>query len=396
MARRTKLQTFEVEVEEALSKAMNFNFDDTAVEAVSPNNPENVINVDELIQKIAMAEEEIFAENGTSTLVSNIHDSAVIDESVVEQLFSQKSASKLSGGTVHNKLLSTQLLPANDDITISSNFETLKQRSTSRIYWCTTALSALWATGGAIIAHKLAPAGLNSLSNITAFVTSPSGLAVAAGTAIPILISWGFAQLTKRSNELHNIALLMTNAAQRLNEPQHISEQQAIAIGQTIREEVVAMNKGIERTLGRAVELEAIIQGEVHNLEQAYVENESRIHTLIKELSNERIAILNHADRIQSTIKGTQEQLSDEFGLVTSKIVTNVEKLAQTLSQTLQKQGEDLVEKLSYAGDDVTNQLVEKFHQTTTQIQQKNTEFFHELEKTSIISQSVLIIMKNK
>ncbi|OPB35361.1 hypothetical protein [Bartonella taylorii] len=381
MARRTKLQTFEVEVEEALTKAMDFDFDNATIETISFNNSENVINVDDLIQKIAMAEEEIFAENGTSTLVSDIHDNAVIDESVVEQLFAPKPAPELSGGTVNNTLLSTKLLPANDDITTPLNFESLKERSTSRIYWCTTALSALWATGGAFIAHKLAPTSLNSLSNITTFVSSSTGLAVAAGTAIPILISWGFAQLTKRSNELHNIALLMTNAAQRLSEPQHISEKQAIAIGQTIREEVAAMNEGIERTLGRAVELEAIIQGEVHNLEQAYAENESRIHTLIKELSNERIAILNHADRVQSTIKGTQEQLSDEFGLVTSKIVTNVEKLVQTLSQTLQKQGEDLVAKLSYAGDGVTNQLVKKFNETTTQIQQKNTEFFHELGK---------------
>ncbi|UTO29117.1 hypothetical protein [Bartonella harrusi] len=381
MARRTKLQTFDIEVEEALSKAMNFDFDDAAIEGISSDNSENVINVDELIQKIAMAEEEIFAENGNSTLVSNIHDSAVIDESVVEQLFSSQPNPDILGGTDHKTLLSTKLLPANDDITTLANFGLLKQRSTSRVYWCTTALSALWATGGAFVAHKLAPAGFSSLSNITTFMTSPVGLAVAAGTAIPILISWGVAQLTKRSNELHNIALLMTNAAQRLSEPQHISEKQALAIGQTIREEVTAMNEGIERTLGRAVELEAIIQGEVHNLEQAYAENESRIHTLIKELSNERIAILNHADRVQSTIKGTQEQLSDEFGLVTSKIVTNVEKLAQTLSQTLQKQGEDLVAKLSYAGDGVTDQLVEKFNETTTQIQQKNTEFFHELEK---------------
>ncbi|WP_375705169.1 hypothetical protein [Bartonella sp. AA86SXKL] len=381
MARRTKLQTFEVEVEEALTKAMNFDFDDTGFETISSNNSENVVNVDDLIQKIAMAEEEFFAENGTSTFVSNIHDEAVIDKSVVEQLFAPKPSPDISGGTVHNTLLPTKLLPANDDITTPVNFGPFKQRSSSRVYWYTTALSALWATGGAFIAHKLAPTGLSSLSNISTFVTSPTGLAVAAGTAIPILISWGVAQLTKRSNDLHNIALLMTNAAQRLSEPQHLSEKQAIAIGQTIREEVAAMNEGIERTLGRAVELEAIIQGEVHNLEQAYAENESRIHTLIKELSNERIAILNHADRVQSTIKGTQEQLSDEFGLVTSNIVTNVEKLAQTLSQTLQKQGEDLVEKLSYAGDGVTNQLVEKFNKTTTQIQQKNTEFFHELGK---------------
>ncbi|WP_208436520.1 hypothetical protein, partial [Bartonella vinsonii] len=133
-------------------------------------------------------------------------------------------------------------------------------RSTSRIYWCTTALSALWATGGAFIAHKLAPTSLNSLSNITTFVSSSTGLAVAAGTAIPILISWGFAQLTTRSNLFHNIALLMTNAAQLLSEPQHISEQQAIAIGHTLREEVTAMNSGSERTHARVVELDTSIQ----------------------------------------------------------------------------------------------------------------------------------------
>ncbi|WP_019221980.1 hypothetical protein [Bartonella senegalensis] len=379
MARRTKLKTFEVEVEKALTKAMDFNFDDTAIEIVSSDNSENIVNVDDLIQKIAIAEEEILAENGEMILASDIHDNAVVDESVVEQLFAPKPTRDLSGGTVHNTVLSKQLLPANDDKTTPLNFELLKQSSVSRIYWCTTALSALWAIGGAFIAHRLAPAGLDSLSNITTFFTSPTGLAIAAGTTIPILMSWGFAQLTKRSNELHNIAILMTNAAQRLSEPQHISEKQAVAIGQTIREEVAAMNQGIERTLERAVELEAIIQGEVHHLEQAYAENETRIHTLIKELSNERIAILNHADRVQSTIKGTQEQLSDEFGLVTSNIVTNVEKLAQTLSQTLQKQGEDLVAKLSHAGDGVTNQLAEKFIETTKQIQQKNTEFFHEL-----------------
>ncbi|WP_455482451.1 apolipoprotein A-IV repeat region-like domain-containing protein [Bartonella sp. B35(2025)] len=381
MARRTKLQTFEVEVEEALTKAMNFDFNNTAIETMSSNDSENVVNVDDLIQKIAIAEKEISDENVTSALTSNIHDNAVVDESIVGQIFTPKPRHELSGGTVHNTLLSAQLFPANDDITTPVNFELLKQNSISRIYWSTTALSALWAAGGAFIAHSLAPAGLNSLSNIAAFFTSFTGLAVAAGTIIPILMSWGFAQLTKRSNELYDIAILMANAAQRLNEPQHISEKQAIAIGQTIREEVAAMNKGIERTLGRAVELEAIIQGEVHSLEQAYAENESRIHTLIKELSNERIAILNHAERVQSTIKGTQEQLNNEFGLVTSKIVTNVEKLAQTLSQTLQKQGEDLVAKLSYASDGVTNQLVEKFNETTTQIRQKNTEFFCELEK---------------
>ncbi|AQX21275.1 hypothetical protein Bcsk_006270 [Bartonella sp. CDC_skunk] len=383
MARRTKLQTFEIEVEEALEKAMNFDFDNAEIEEIISSDSENLINVDDLIQKIATSEEEILSENETSVLTSsNIHDNAVVDESVAELLFGQKPIHELSGGTVRGTLLPTQPLPANDDITVPFNFKSLKQNGASRIYWSTTALSALWATGGAFIAHKLAPSGLSSLANIITFITSPLGLAVAAGTTIPILMSWGVTQLIKRSNELRNIAILMTNAAQRLSEPQNISEKQAIAISQTLRKEVAAMNEGIERTLGRAVELEAIIQSEVHNLERAYSENESRIYTLIKELNNERTAILNHADRVQTVIKGTQEQLSDEFDLATSKIATNVEKLAQTLTQTLQQQGEDLVKKLSYAGDGVTNQLFEQFNETTLQVQQKNTEFFHVLGKT--------------
>ncbi|MCZ2204201.1 hypothetical protein [Bartonella sp. A05] len=381
MARRTKLQTFEVEVEEALEKAINSdNASNASFEAMLSNDFANHINVDDLIQKITTAEEEILSKNNASTSTSNIHDTAVIDDSVGEQLFGQRPVHELSGGTVRNTLLSTQLFPANDDITAPSKFKLLKQKS-SQIYWSTTALSALWATGGAFIAHKLAPAGLSSLANIANFITSPVGLAVAAGTAIPILMTWGFAQLTKRSNELHNIATLMTSAAQRLSEPQYLSEEQAVAVGQAIRKEVAAMNEGIERTLERAIELEAIIQSEVHHLEVAYAENESRLHTLIKELNNERAAILNHADRIRSTITGTKEQLSDEFGLVTSKIVTNIENLTQTISQTLHKQGEDLIEKISYASDGVTNQVIEKLNETTTQIQKKNIGFFHELGK---------------
>ncbi|ENN93552.1 hypothetical protein [Bartonella bovis] len=381
MARRTKLQAFEVEFEEALEKAMGFNLDDSTSDAILSNDLLNPIHVDDLIQKIATAEEEIFSENSASILTSNVHDDVVIDKSVAEQLFGQKPTDELSGGTVRDTLLPTKPLPANDDITEPLNLGLLKQNSISRIYWSTTALSALWATGGVFVAHKLAPAGLSSLANITSFITSPTGLVVTTGTIIPILMSWGFAQLTKRSTELHNIAVLITHAAQHLSEPRHISEKQAIAIGETIHKEVVAINEGIERTLGRAVELEAIIQGEVHNLEQAYAENESRIHKLIEELNNERTAILNHASRVQSTIKGTQEQLSDEFDLVVSKISTNIDKLTQTLSQTLEKQGEDLVTKLSYVGDDITKQLVEKFNETTVHIQQKNTEFFDELGK---------------
>ncbi|WP_455478323.1 hypothetical protein V3565_00020 [Bartonella sp. B10] len=190
MARRTKLQTFEVEIEEALTKAMNFDFNDAKTETISSKKSENIVNVDDLIQKIAIAEEEISADNAASVLSPKMHDNAVVDESVVGQIFSQKPRYDLSGGTVHNTLLSSQLFPANDDITTPVNFEFIKRNSVSKIYWYTTALNALWITGGSFIAHKLSPIGLGSLSNITTFFTSPIGLAVAAGTVVPILMSW--------------------------------------------------------------------------------------------------------------------------------------------------------------------------------------------------------------
>lgn len=384
MARRTGRQTFEMKVEKALEKAMDFDFSKAGIEGMSSDtsaNPVDPVDVDDLIKKIASAEENATTEDDTSSLPPSIHDGAAIDESVAEQLFGQKPTDELAGGTVQNTLLSEQPLPANDDSIIPLNFTSSRQNSISRTYWNTTALSALWAAGGAFIAHKLAPSGLNSLESVVNFITSPIGLAVAAGTAIPIMMSWGFAKLIKHSKELHNIVMLMTNAAQHLNEPREISEKQIAIIGKTIREEIATMNEEIERTLKRAVELEAIIQGEVRTLEQAYGRNKSRIHTLIKELSNERMAILNHASRVQSAIKGTQQQLSGEFDSVTSQIAKNVENFAQILSQTLQKQGEDLVAKLSYAGDGVTNKLFEKFNETTLQIQHKNTKLFHELGK---------------
>ncbi|MDD9329331.1 MAG: hypothetical protein PV353_02690, partial [Bartonella sp.] len=97
----------------------SFDFDNAEIGKIISSDSENLINVDDLIQKIATSEEEVLSENETSVLTSSsIHDNAIVDESVAELLFGQKPIHELSGGTVRDTLLPKQPLPANDDITV--------------------------------------------------------------------------------------------------------------------------------------------------------------------------------------------------------------------------------------------------------------------------------------
>lgn len=376
MARRTKAEKIEGDVEQALEQALDFNFDNATIKDSATPSQNGLIDLEDLAEQIAQATEELAAESAPSTK-KDIEATPAVDESVAESLFGKKPERESTGGTVQDTLVAKKPLPANDDVNLVTARENLSNKASkpSRIYWSTTALSALWAAGGAYVASTLAPAGL------AAFASTPVGLAVAAGTAVPILMFWGFAQLSKRSAELKNIASAVSDAAYRLNNAQAPSGEQVLSIGQMIRQEVTAMNEGIKRTLSSAVELEALIQGEVQNLERAYTENETRIHNLINNLANERQAILGHADRVQSTIQGAQSQLSEEFGAITSNIASNVENVTKTLTETLQHQGEDLVAKLAQVGEGVTGELADKFRKTAEELQKQNALLYTNLEQ---------------
>src|SRR5690606_16980166 len=126
----------------------------------------------------------------------------------------------------------------------------------------------------------------------------------AAGIAVPVVMFWGFAQMVRRAQELQSAARQMTAAAMRLASPEAAAGDRVSTLGQAVRREVAAMNEGIERTLARAVELETLVQTEVHQLERAYSDNEVRIRALIAELGNEREAVISHAERVRSSISG--------------------------------------------------------------------------------------------
>ncbi|WP_162877543.1 hypothetical protein, partial [Escherichia coli] len=83
-----------------------------------------------------------------------------------------------------------------------------------------------------------------------------------------------------------------------LAEPETVASDRIMSVGQAVRREVSAMNDGIARTIARATELETLVHSEVNALERSYADNELRVRSLVQELTAERDAIVNHAERI--------------------------------------------------------------------------------------------------
>jgi len=247
----------------------------------------------------------------------------------------------------------------------------------SPLYWGTAAVSALWAAGGAVIAYKLAE---QSNISLPVFMTSAQGLLAAAGTIIPIFMFWGFAQLAHRAKELQNIVQTMTGAAMRLIEPETASKESISNLGQTIRREVAAMDAGIDRTMSRASELEALLQNEVTNLERSYGENEVRIRSLIAELANEREAVATHADNVKAKITGAKDQLTQEFTSIADHINATAESFTIALSETLNSRWNELVNEFNNANEDVARQLSQKFIDTVQNFDASRGQFFEELD----------------
>lgn len=353
MARRTKAQLVEFEVETALEEALDINFDEEVFADDALDAENDIIDLDDLAKQIAQATEEVSA--STEKKASS---GSVVDDSVAEQLFKKTSSSTaIPAGTVKAPVVAEPFQPANDDRSKLRANKIKTKTSHTLVYLSTTALSALWAIGGIAFAYRLSPNGLASLQDAGSFLFSPVGAAVTAGTVLPIAMFWGFAQLTKRAKELQAVVRSISEAAARLTEPDKESEARVIKLGQTVRHEISMMGEGLERTISRAAELEALVQGEVQNLERAYNENETRIHNLIKELNAEREAILGHADRVKHTIRTSQDQLAGEFGAITSNIAQNVQEITATLSDTVKGNGDELIQRIHSAGDEITQKI---------------------------------------
>lgn len=104
------------------------------------------------------------------------------------------------------------------------------------------------------------------------------------------------------------------------------------------------MNEGIERTIARASELETLVHSEVNALERSYADNELRVRGLVHELGSEREAIVNHADRIRTSIGSVHDQLKEELSLATEEIAVRLATSGEAFASLIDTRAATILE----------------------------------------------------
>ena len=248
--------------------------------------------------------------------------------------------------------------PANDTTkSLRGMVSNFNRKPSSSVYWAAFIASIVWLIGVGAVAYTNFGVDFVQITNLQDVLGRPYLLIVTAALAIPIAMFWALALMIRRSQEMRLAAQSMTEVAYRLVEPEAIAEERLMSISQAVRREVDAMGTGIEKTLSRAVQLETMVHTEVTELERAYSDNETRIRALIDGLGSEREAVINHAERVRSTINGSREHLLQELNTMSDAIRENVATASTELSMTLNLSSENLVSMLNQSGDQITNTL---------------------------------------
>lgn len=307
---------------------------------------------------------------------------------------SENLSDEISSNSEQNQEFIKQLKAANDDKGLPSFYQIFSTRSSSKIYLISAALSITWLIGSSIIAYNMLQ---NSEQNWQSFLSSTSGFTLVSASLLPIILIWVFAKLFKNSKDLATmIKSLVSSQLKASNHPfKHSNDFSTIR--QNIAEEVQNMDSGIQRTFERACELETIVQGEVQNLERAYSENEDKIRKLISMLANERQAILEHADRVKSTLQLTSSEISNEISGVTDKITLNIETIADRLGESLNEKTQHMLDNLKAISGSLTGELIEDIdNKGSTYLEQLDVIF--DRVKTGIESRSTdsIGIFENK
>ncbi|MEL6423426.1 MAG: hypothetical protein AAFQ42_13410, partial [Pseudomonadota bacterium] len=189
---------------------------------------------------------------------------------------------------------------------------------------------------------------------------------------LPVAVFWFLAVLVWRAQELHLMSSAMTEVAVRLAEPDRLAEQSIASLGQTVRRQVMSMNDAINRSLGRAGELEALVHSEVAALERAYHENEIRIRTLINELVSERQSLTNNSDRVSDTIRGIGNEVRKEIVAASEVAAQSLSSAAHELTQEVQRSGSQLTARIQATNDQTAHLMSESGNALLTSLGDMN------------------------
>ena len=219
---------------------------------------------------------------------------------------------------------------ANDDLpSIGGLIFALHQKPSQRPMQVAAIASGVWALLGILLGWAMLAPELQRAPTFMEMLSRPTAITLAATIIIPIALFWLLALLVWRAQELKLMSSAMTEVAIRLAEPDRMAEQQIASVGQAVRRQVNFMNEAVGRALGRANELESMVQSEVASLERAYMQNEHRIRGLLQELSGERHALLNTSDRVNVSLK----ELGNEIPQLLEKLSEQQVKLARFIEE---------------------------------------------------------------
>ncbi len=166
-----------------------------------------------------------------------------------------------------------------------------------------------------------------------------------------------------------------------------------MSVGQAVRREVSAMNDGIERTIARATELETLVHSEVNALERSYADNELRVRSLVQELTAERDAIVNHAERIRSSIVGApgtdqgrtvhrrrrafdadcddREAFASMIDTRSAALLEKSRASTEAMGSLIAAKTENLLQALNSSGSTISNEFDMRLHNLTSTLDER-------------------------
>jgi hypothetical protein len=251
------------------------------------------------------------------------------------------------------------LRAANDDrANIGQILQTLRRRPARAPYIAATGAAIAWAAGGIATAYLYADEFGAMLANTSIGVAALIG--TASAIVVPVIFFYVIAHMFSRSQDMRLVAESMAEVAMRLAQPETAARESIVSVGQAIRREVAAMGDGVERTLARAAELEALVHNEVSALERAYNDNEVRIRDLLSELSNQRETLVSQAEQVRNAIASVHLDLAHDITSVGDLVADKVNEVAQRVTRSLTEKGEHITLALGHAGDSMIDALSER------------------------------------
>jgi hypothetical protein len=285
---------------------------------------------------------------------------------------------------------------ANDDRqSVGQILQALHKRPSSASVIAALLGSIAWIIGGAVIASTQYRTDTGTVMRLQEIAAQPSFLPMLAAIFLPPLLFFMTAMLVRRSQEMRHISRAMTEVTLRLAEPEGVSTDAIVSVGQAIRREVAALGDGIERAISRASELESMVRGEVATLERAYDENENRVRSLIGELHSERDAIVEHSAHLRDAIAHAHEafsfdvqniadRVSSALDNATGRITDNIMLRAEDARTQFAESGNQIIENLTEKSDDATRRLLESGRTVVDSLSDKSAEATQRLTEVGV------------